>query len=69
MRERRNANAMMVRAGAAALVMWAVAAPFAPVAAQSVADTFRGKTIRMLLPTLPGENGSSNSANSVFCRL
>jgi tripartite-type tricarboxylate transporter receptor subunit TctC len=54
MGKRRNANAMMVRAGAAAMVAWAVAVPIAPAAAQTLADSFRGKTIRMLLPTLPG---------------
>jgi len=54
MSERRNVNAMMVRAGAAALTVWAMAALVAPAAAQPVADTFRGKTVRMLLPTAPG---------------
>jgi tripartite-type tricarboxylate transporter receptor subunit TctC len=52
MRERRHANAMI--AGAAALAIWAAAPPIIPARAQTVADTFRGKTIRMLLPTLPG---------------
>jgi tripartite-type tricarboxylate transporter receptor subunit TctC len=41
----------LARACALALV---IPAGFTPAKAQSIADTFRGKTIRLLLPTLPG---------------
>ena len=51
---RRNGKVIVARSGAVAIVALAMALQVIPAAAQSVADTFRGKTIRMLLPTLPG---------------
>jgi tripartite-type tricarboxylate transporter receptor subunit TctC len=42
------------RVCAVSVVALALANLIGPSAAQSVADTFRGKTIRLLLPTLPG---------------
>lgn len=42
------------RLGRACALAIVLPAMIAPAAAQPIADTFRGKTIRLLLPTLPG---------------
>jgi tripartite-type tricarboxylate transporter receptor subunit TctC len=39
---------------AIAIAMLALLPPSAPAAAQSIADTFRGKTVRILVPSVPG---------------
>src|ERR1700710_326150 len=43
-----------IRTCAASVASLAIASQITTAAAQSVADLYRGKTIRMLLPTAPG---------------
>ncbi len=45
---------LIMRASAAAIVVSALAFQSAPAAAQSVSEFYRGKTIKLLLPTAPG---------------
>ena len=45
---------LIMRVSAAAIAMSALAFQSAPAAAQSVAEFYRGKTIKLLLPTAPG---------------
>ena len=54
MAERGIGGPSFMGACVAAFVAVAMWAPPAPVAAQSIADIFRGKTIKLLLPTAPG---------------
>jgi tripartite-type tricarboxylate transporter receptor subunit TctC len=54
MTNRASWDSFLVRACATASIAVAMSAPLTKASAQSIADTFRGKTIKMLLPTAPG---------------
>ena len=49
-----GAIGIIARVAVVAIAAPAALLPISPASAQSMADYFRGKTIRMLLPTLPG---------------
>src|SRR3954453_3807316 len=51
---RHTTPTLRTRSAAAVIVSLASLAPLAPAAAQSIADQFRGKTLRILVPSAPG---------------